>query len=150
MPDPRAVLITMPHSHYAEKARWALDWLALPYREERHVPLLHRLATTRRGGGSVPLMLHGDADPLVEHCDSAHGPGTREIQAEQVSDSLDRENPYHVVAYKGAHHGFDNAGDGSGTPVDGGDEESAYNGPEDVAARDAALTVALKRLSTYL
>ena len=44
-----AILITMPHSHYAEKARWALDWLAMPYREEPHVPLLHRLATAAIG-----------------------------------------------------------------------------------------------------
>lgn len=100
---------------------------------------------------TAPLyVLHGDADPLVEHCDSAHGPGTREIQAEQVSDSLDRENPYHVVAYAGARHGFDNSSDGSGAPVVGEDEEKSYNGPADVAARDAALTVALKRLTTYL
>ena len=53
------ILITMPHSHYSEKARWALDRLALPYREEPHVPMLHRLATTRNGGGSVPVLVHG-------------------------------------------------------------------------------------------
>src|SRR5438876_979267 len=55
----RAVLITMPHSHYAEKARWALDWLSLPYSEEPHAPLLHWIATTRKGGRSVPVLLHG-------------------------------------------------------------------------------------------
>ena len=48
-----AILITMPHSHYAEKARWALDRVALPYREEPHVPLFHRLATGRHGGGDL-------------------------------------------------------------------------------------------------
>jgi glutathione S-transferase len=73
-----AVLVTMPHSHYAEKARWALDRLALPYREEAHVPLLHRLATLRRGGGSVPLLLHGgralcDSTDILEHADAACG-----------------------------------------------------------------------------
>lgn len=81
-----AVLVTMPHSHYAEKARWALDWLALPYREERHVPLLHRLATTRRGGGSVPLLLHGDArltdsTDILRHADAACG-GDRLLPAD--------------------------------------------------------------------
>jgi glutathione S-transferase len=86
MPDPRAVLITMPHSHYAEKARWALDWLALPYREERHVPLLHRVATVRRGGGSVPLLLHGDAcltdsSHILRHADAACG-GARLLPAD--------------------------------------------------------------------
>jgi dienelactone hydrolase len=100
---------------------------------------------------SAPLyVLHGGDDPLVEHCDSAHGPGTRQIQAEQVSDHLDRENPYHAVVYAGAHHGFDNSSDGSGAPVVGEDEEKSHNAPADVTARDAALTVALKRLSAYL
>jgi glutathione S-transferase len=32
-----AVLITIPLSHYCEKVRWALDRVALPYREEPHV-----------------------------------------------------------------------------------------------------------------
>lgn len=86
MPEPRAVLVTMPHSHYAEKARWALDWLSLPYREERHVPLLHRLATMRRGGGSVPVLLHGDArltdsTDILRHADAAGG-GDRLLPAD--------------------------------------------------------------------
>lgn len=28
-------LITIPASHYCEKVRWALDWLKIPYIEER-------------------------------------------------------------------------------------------------------------------
>jgi glutathione S-transferase len=73
-----AVLITMPHSHYAEKARWALDRVALPYREEPHVPLFHRLATKRHGGGSVPVLVHGDrrlvdSTDILAHADAAGG-----------------------------------------------------------------------------
>lgn len=73
-----AVLITMPHSHYAEKARWALDRLAVPYREEPHVPLLHRLATSRRGGGSVPVLVQGaeyyvDSTEILRHADASCG-----------------------------------------------------------------------------
>jgi glutathione S-transferase len=73
-----AILITMPHSHYSEKARWALDRLALPYREEPHVPLLHRLATRRNGGGSVPVLVHGagrfvDSTDIVAHADAVCG-----------------------------------------------------------------------------
>ena len=73
-----AILITMPHSHYAEKARWALDWLAMPYREEPHVPLLHRLPTTRNGGRSVPVLLHGsrrlvDSTDILMHADESCG-----------------------------------------------------------------------------
>jgi len=74
----RAVLITMPHSHYAEKARWALDWLSLPYSEEPHVPLLHRIATTRNGGRSVPVLVHGarryiDSTEIMVYADSVCG-----------------------------------------------------------------------------
>lgn len=73
-----AILITMPHSHYSEKARWALDRLALSYREEPHVPLLHRLATTRNGGSSVPVLVHGasrfvDSTEIVVHADAVAG-----------------------------------------------------------------------------
>ena len=73
-----AVLIAMPHSHYSEKARWALDWLFLPYREEPHAPLLHRLATTCNGGRSVPVLVHGtarftDSTEFLVHADSARG-----------------------------------------------------------------------------
>jgi glutathione S-transferase len=73
-----AILITMPHSHYSEKARWALDWLSLPYREEPHVPLLHRVATTRNGGQSVPVLVHGnrrfvDSTDIVVHADAFCG-----------------------------------------------------------------------------
>ncbi|NGY05022.1 glutathione S-transferase family protein [Solimonas terrae] len=53
-----ARFITIPLSHYCEKARWALDRAALPYREEPHIPLLHRLSTKRSGGGTVPVLIH--------------------------------------------------------------------------------------------
>jgi dienelactone hydrolase len=103
---------------------------------------------------TAPLhILHGDADPLIEHCDTDEGPGTRQVQAAQVSDALDKENLYHTTVYTGAHHGFDNATDGAGGQGGGAgeeDEENSSNSAADVAARDAALTVALKQLSTYL
>ena len=68
----------MPHSHYAEKARWALDRLSIPYREEPHVPLLHRLATSRQGGGSVPVLVRGDerfvdSTEILQHADEICG-----------------------------------------------------------------------------
>jgi glutathione S-transferase len=53
-------LITIPISHYCEKARWALDRAGLPYREERHVQGIHRVAARRAGGGStVPVLVTG-------------------------------------------------------------------------------------------
>ncbi|NEP45991.1 MAG: glutathione S-transferase, partial [Okeania sp. SIO2H7] len=49
-------LITIPSSHYCEKVRWALDWLKVPYIEEPHVPIFHRLSTQKYGGTSVPVL----------------------------------------------------------------------------------------------
>ena len=54
-------LITIPISHYCEKARWALERAGLPYREERHVQGIHRLAARRAGGGAtVPVLVTGE------------------------------------------------------------------------------------------
>jgi glutathione S-transferase len=54
-------LITIPISHYCEKARWALDRVGLPYREERHVQGIHQLAARRAGGGvTVPVLVTPD------------------------------------------------------------------------------------------
>jgi glutathione S-transferase len=73
-----AVLITIPLSHYCEKARWALDRVVLPYREEPHAPLLHRLATRRNDGGTVPVLVHGssrfiDSTDILVHADAVCG-----------------------------------------------------------------------------
>ena len=72
------VLITIPLSHYCEKARWALDRVGMAYREEAHAPLLHRLATTRYNGGSVPVLVHGtarlvDSTDILVHADAVGG-----------------------------------------------------------------------------
>ncbi len=73
-----AILITIPLSHYCEKARWALDRVALPYREEPHAPLLHRLATKRDERGTVPVLVHGgsrfcDSTQILKHVDTVCG-----------------------------------------------------------------------------
>jgi glutathione S-transferase len=73
-----AILITVPLSHYCEKVRWALDRVALPYREEPHAPLLHRLATTLNDGGTVPVLVHGstrflDSTDILAHADEVFG-----------------------------------------------------------------------------
>ena len=53
-----ARLITIPISHYCEKARWALDRAGIAYREERHVQIVHRVASRRAGGGgTVPVLV---------------------------------------------------------------------------------------------
>lgn len=54
-------LITIPISHYCEKARWALERVGMPYREERHVQGIHQFAARRAGGGiTVPVLVTPD------------------------------------------------------------------------------------------
>ena len=51
-------LITIPISHYCEKARWALERAGITYREERHVQGIHRIAARRAGGReTVPVLV---------------------------------------------------------------------------------------------
>jgi glutathione S-transferase len=51
-------LVTIPISHYCEKARWALERAGLAYREEPHVQGLHRIAARLAGGGrTVPVLV---------------------------------------------------------------------------------------------
>jgi glutathione S-transferase len=51
-------LITIPISHYCEKARWALDRPGIEYREERHIQLIHSFYARRaRGGRTVPVLV---------------------------------------------------------------------------------------------
>jgi glutathione S-transferase len=43
-------LITIPISHYCEKARWALERAGIAYREERHIQGVHMVAARRAAG----------------------------------------------------------------------------------------------------
>ncbi len=54
-------LVTIPFSHYCEKARWALDRAGVEYREEAHLPLFHYTGSYRAGGGrTVPVLVTAD------------------------------------------------------------------------------------------
>ena len=56
-----ARLVTIPISHFCEKARWGLDRAGIAYREERHIQVLHRVASRRAGGrGTVPVLVTGE------------------------------------------------------------------------------------------
>jgi len=55
-----ARLITIPFSHYCEKARWAADYVGLAYREDAFIPGAHLLATRRAGGRTVPVLVTSD------------------------------------------------------------------------------------------
>lgn len=55
------VLITIPISHYCEKARWALDRAGVDYQERAHLQVLHWIPVTRAGGNkTAPVLVWGD------------------------------------------------------------------------------------------
>jgi len=55
------VLITIPISHYCEKARWALDRAGIAYEERAHLQILHWIPVRRAGGGkTAPVLVWGD------------------------------------------------------------------------------------------
>jgi glutathione S-transferase len=74
-------LVSIPFSHYNEKARWALDRFGVAYRERKWMPMLHgpavAIATRGRGGRSdrvstrfsTPVLLTGEGPPIVDSSD---------------------------------------------------------------------------------
>jgi glutathione S-transferase len=85
---PVATLLTIPFSHFCEKARWALDRAGVSYVEQGHVPGLHRIAVRRAGSKatSVPVLVLppgeggrvlGDSRDIVAHADAVAPPRAR-------------------------------------------------------------------------
>jgi glutathione S-transferase len=76
-------LVTIPISHYCEKARWALQRAGLDYREEPHVQGIHRIYARRAGGGStVPVLVTpagslGESEQILEWVDRRTAPEQR-------------------------------------------------------------------------
>lgn len=76
-------LITIPVSHYCEKARWALDRVGATYREDPHPPIFHYRTTRGAGGGrTVPVLVtdlgvFSDSTDILEFLDSRHANGWR-------------------------------------------------------------------------
>jgi glutathione S-transferase len=78
-------LITIPISHYCEKARWALERAGLDYAEERHVQGVHRIVARRAGGGStVPVLV---------------APEGVFSESEQILAYADRSLPEHLTLF---------------------------------------------------
>lgn len=65
MPD----LVTIPFSHYCEKARWALDRAGIPRRERAALPGLHLWLTRGRGARSTPHLELDDGRRLTDSSD---------------------------------------------------------------------------------
>jgi glutathione S-transferase len=63
-------LITIPISHFCEKARWALDRARVAYDEQPHVQFVHIWHAKRAGGGrTVPVFVTASGDVLAESAD---------------------------------------------------------------------------------
>lgn len=97
------VLITIPISHYCEKARWALDRAGVTYEERAHLQLLHWVPVARAGGGkTAPVLVWGDR-VLAESAEileatSAQGPPDR---------ALYPEDPGAAAEVRALQHDFD-------------------------------------------
>ncbi len=72
-----AVLLTIPFSHYCERARWALEHTGHDYAEEVHVPVLHRLAvkSAKNPCTSVPVLVTkerlADSSDILVYADAS-------------------------------------------------------------------------------
>src|ERR1700749_3255043 len=65
-----ARLVTIPISHFCEKARWALHRAGVPYVEQPHVQLIHIAAAGLAGGGrSVPDFVADDGEGIADSTD---------------------------------------------------------------------------------
>ena len=69
VPSQAPRLITIPISHYCEKARWALERAGIPYREEPHLQAIHWAHVWRAGRGRTAPVLVTDDGPLTESSD---------------------------------------------------------------------------------
>jgi glutathione S-transferase len=108
-------LITIPPSHYCEKARWALDYAGISYHEEGHPPLLHRLAVKlAKGKRSTPVLVAGkvvlpDSTDILQFIDVEHADGWRpyptdsqlRVEAEELEEIFDTRLGPHTrrIAY---------------------------------------------------
>ncbi len=62
-------LLTLPYSHYCEKARWALDLSDLDYVEEAHLPLFHAFHNFKAGAKRTVPALITDSQILTDSTD---------------------------------------------------------------------------------
>jgi glutathione S-transferase len=97
------VLITIPISHYCEKARWALDRAGIEYRERAHLQVIHWIPVTRAGGNkTAPVLVWGDrvlADsPDIVEAASAKAP---------PSLGLFPDDPAAAAEVRALEHDFD-------------------------------------------
>jgi glutathione S-transferase len=98
-------LLTIPISHYCERARWALERAGVPFVEEQHLQVFHYLPVRRAGGrGTVPVLVTEEgvlteSRAIVRFADAraptqlklAPARAADHALAEQLSDRFERE-----------------------------------------------------------
>lgn len=62
----RPTFVTIPFSHYCEKARWALDRAGIAYTERGHMPLFAWVPALLAGGGRTVPTLVTDDGPVTD------------------------------------------------------------------------------------
>jgi len=78
-------LITIPMSHYCEKARWGLVHAGLDYVEDAHLQVFHYRAVRAHGsGGMVPVLVTAqqsvaDSTAILQFLDRHHLPESRHL-----------------------------------------------------------------------
>ena len=93
-------LITIPFSHYCEKARWALDRCDVPYEEDGHLPLFHYIPARFAGGGrTVPILVEGktviaDSTGIVAWADDKRPTALYPANAADKTDALALEDDF--------------------------------------------------------
>jgi glutathione S-transferase len=84
MASSERILVTIPISHFCEKARWALDRAGVDYTEKRHIQLVHIAAAKRAGGGrTAPVLrapegVYADSAAILAYADE-HTPADRRL-----------------------------------------------------------------------
>jgi glutathione S-transferase len=91
-------LLTIPISHYCEKARWALERAGIEYVEEPHLQLIHRFYAVKAGGGrKVPVLVTddgtiGESSLIIRWVDARLPPDRRLVPEDgrEETDAIER------------------------------------------------------------
>ena len=103
--DGPRILVTIPISHFCEKARWALDRAGLDYTEKRHIQLVHRVAVKRAGGGTTAPVLrtatgvYDESSAIVRYADE-HVPAAQRLypaEEPQLAEVVALEQSFDTV-----------------------------------------------------
>jgi glutathione S-transferase len=93
-------LITIPISHYCEKARWALDYSRIPYKEDKHLTGFHFIATYKASRtDSVPVLktsegkLLTDSTDILKWCDQNTQSGLK-LYPQELKEEVERYEDY--------------------------------------------------------